>query len=221
MMTTPTKPVLLLGAGGHASVLLDALQQSGADIAGITDPNEKLWGQQVMGVDVLGGDEKILDIHPERILLVNALGSTKDTRVRRNLFEQWKQKGYSFASVIHPKAIVAQGVQLGEGVQLLAGAIVNPRVSLAPNVLVNTGAILEHHCKVGSHTHVAPGVRVAGNVTIGQGTHLGIGCVILHNLTIGDECIVGGGAVVIKSVKAGHTVVGVPARVLEKVSPKK
>jgi UDP-perosamine 4-acetyltransferase len=213
---TALRPVIVLGAGGHASVLIDALQQTGREIMGITDPDETLWNKDYLGIEVLGDDEKILDIHPDRIELVNGLGSVKTTSARQKLFETWHNKGYSFASVIHPKAIVAPGVKTVEGVQILAGAIINPNVLIGANSIVNTGAILEHDCIIGNHVHIAPGVRMAGGVRVGDGAHIGIGCTILQNLELGDGCVVGAGAVVLHSITTGETVVGVPARPLKR-----
>jgi sugar O-acyltransferase (sialic acid O-acetyltransferase NeuD family) len=165
-----------------------------------------------MDVDILGPDEKIFNIHPERILLVNALGSTKSTKARQKLFETWRGNGYSFASVIHPSAVVASSVTLAEGVQILAGAILNPNTTIGANTIVNTGAILEHDCTVSDHVHLAPGVRVAGKVSIGRHTHVGIGSTIIQGLTIGESCLIAAGAVVIRSVPAHSVVMGVPGK---------
>ncbi len=212
-MTELSKPVIILGAGGHASVLIDALQQLNLDIMGITDPDKTLWGQEFMDIEILGDDDKIFNIHPERANLVNALGSVRDTKARRKLFETWKNNGYTFTSVIHPKTILAPSIKLAEGVQVLAGAIINPHTTVGENSIVNTGAVLEHDCIIGNHVHIAPGVRVAGNVTIGSSTHVGIGSTIIQGLIIGENCLIAAGAVVVESVPAHSTVMGVPAKV--------
>jgi sugar O-acyltransferase (sialic acid O-acetyltransferase NeuD family) len=207
-----SQAVLILGAGGHAKVLIDALQQSGRSMVGITDPYSALWGTSLMGVPILGHDDKILEYSPQEILLVNTLGSVKDTSARRRLFETWKAKGYTFAQVIHPRAICAPDVVLAEGVQVLAGAIINTASRIGQNTIVNTGAIVEHDCVIGAHIHIAPGARIAGQVTIGDHTHVGIGSTIIQNLTIGENCLIAAGAVVVKSVKAGSVLMGVPAK---------
>jgi sugar O-acyltransferase (sialic acid O-acetyltransferase NeuD family) len=213
-MLQSERPVIVLGAGGHARVLIDALQELGTEIMGLTDPDKTLWGQTLMDVDILGPDEKIFDIHPERILLVNALGSTKSTRARQELFETWQQRSYSFATVVHPKAVLAKSVQLAEGVQILAGAVINPNTKIGANTIVNTGAIVEHDCIIGDHVHLAPGARVAGNVTIGKAAHIGIGSTIIQGLTLGENCLVAAGAVVVRSVPDKAVVMGVPGKIV-------
>jgi sugar O-acyltransferase (sialic acid O-acetyltransferase NeuD family) len=213
-MSNAPKPVIILGAGGHARVLIDALHHLGVEMMGITDPDKTLWGQTYMDIDVLGPDEKIFDVHPERILLVNALGSTQSTKARQKLFETWQQRGYSFATVVHPKAVVARSVTLAEGVQVLAGVIINPNTIIGANTIVNTGAIVEHDCTVSDHVHLAPGVRVAGNVTVGGGTHVGIGSTVIQGLTVGENCLIAAGAVVVRDVPDHSVVMGVPGKIV-------
>ena len=209
--------MLILGAGGHARVLIDALQTRGdAVLEGVFDPNPNLWGGRLMDVPVRGGDAAVFDYAPERVSLVNALGSTRDTGPRRELFERFKGRGYAFLSVIHPDARLARNVTLAEGVQVLAGVIINTHVTLGANTIVNTGAIIEHDCRLGAHVHVAPGVKMAGGVEVGQGVHIGIGATLVQNLTLGDGCVIGAGAVVLESVHAHTLVVGVPAKAIRR-----
>ena len=47
-------PVIVLGAGGHAKVLINTLQLNSINILGITDPDPRLVGQNVLGVPILG-----------------------------------------------------------------------------------------------------------------------------------------------------------------------
>jgi sugar O-acyltransferase (sialic acid O-acetyltransferase NeuD family) len=204
------KPVIILGAGGHAKVLIDALQQLKSPILGITDPRSEI--QMLMGIPVLGDDDKILDYSPQDVLLVNTLGSIKNTGARRKLYDTWKTKGYHFATVVHPKAILAPDVQLAEGVQVLAGAIINTGTQIGKNSIINTGSILEHDCNIGSHIHIAPGVRIAGQVHIGDNSHIGIGSTIIQNLTIGENCLIAAGAVVVTSCQDNLLMMGVPAK---------
>ena len=204
---------LILGAGGHAKVLIDALQFLDVSIKGVLDPDKNCWGTSLLGVPILGGDELILDFKSDEILLVNALGSIRDTRPRRNLYETWKIRGYQFASVIHPRAIISPHAVFAAGVQILAGAVLNAGVHLGENVIINTAAVIEHDCQIQAHAHIAPGAVLAGSVNVGEGSHVGLGAQILQNLTVGEACLIAAGAVVVDSVKAGQSVLGIPARV--------
>ena len=151
------KPIIIIGAGGHAQVLLDTLLSMGNNnILGFTDANAQLWGQRLLNCPVLGGDEVLDHYSPKNVLLVNGLGSIGSTSLRQKIFLQKKLSGYHFASVIHPSAIISSFVELSEGVQILAGAVVQTNCDIAENVIVNTRATLDHDCIIAAHVHIAP-----------------------------------------------------------------
>lgn len=209
------KPILVLGGGGHASVLVAALQLQHVKILGIAERvGQAPWGD-VLGTPVICDDESILRYPPDSVELVNGLGSAASTRHRQELFERFKARGYSFATVVHPSAVVACDVLLGEGVQIMAGAIVQPGTVVGANSIVNTRASIDHDCKVGSQVHIGPGAIVAGDVRIGDGTFVGAGAVVIPGISIGCGCLVAAGAVVIRDVAAETRVAGLPARAMQ------
>lgn len=209
-------PVLILGAGGHAKVLVDALLASSAVIAGIVDPDPALLGTQILGVQVLGGDDLVSEFPQTEILLINGLGSVGLPIGRQKLFQRFKALDYNFATVIHPAAVVAPDVLLGEGTQIMAGAVIQPGTCIGKNVIVNTRASIDHDCTIGDDVHIAPGVTLSGGVVIEDFCHIGTGATVIQGISIGLGSVVGSGALVIKDVSVSVTVVGVPARVVKK-----
>lgn len=209
------KPVVILGAGGHSRVLIDTLQILSAQIIGITDPDTSLHGQCIMGIPVLGNDDLVLEYPPEQIRLINGLGMIDRSDKRQQIYELFRQRGYKFASVIHPTAIISGNAHIEEGVQVMAGTVVQGSSSIAANSIINTRACIDHDCMIGKHVHIAPGVTISGGVTIGEGTLVGTGATIIQGVRIGSDCIVAAGAVVVRDVPDGATVMGVPAREVE------
>ena len=205
-------PRVVIGAGGHAKVLIDCLDQMGATVLGCLDADPALRGKMVGRVTVLG-DDSLLERHaPESVLLVNAIGSTQTMERRRAVYEMLKAKGYSFATVLHPTAVIGAGVELGEGVQVMAGGVVQAGTRIGANSIVNTGVSVDHDCVIGAHVHLAPGCVVSGGVTIGDRTHFGTAAVAIHGVTVGADCLVAAGAVVVNDVVGGMRVMGVPAK---------
>jgi UDP-perosamine 4-acetyltransferase len=206
--------VLGLGAGGHASVLLDLLDLVGGwTVVGLLDPRTELHGTTWNGVEVLGGDDLMAaqrEAGIERVFI--GLGSTGSTERRRDLYERARAAGFTAVDAIHPGAIVSGRSRYGPGVTVLAAAVVNARAEIGENVIINTAAIVEHDCVVRDHAHVATGARLAGGVVVGSGAHIGIGATVNQGRQIGANAIVGAGAVVTRDVAPGETVVGVPAR---------
>lgn len=211
-------PVIILGGGGHAKVLIHMLLSAHRQILGYTDPDETRL--PILDVKRLGDDEAVFEYRPEEAHLVNGVGSVGSTALREKIYDRFNAKRYSFASVIHPSATIASGVQLSEGVQIMAGAIIQPGSGVGANAIVNTGAIVDHDCVVGAHAHIAPGAVLSGGVRVGPGAHIGTGACIIQGVSIGAGSVVGAGAVVIDDVPPGVTTVGVPAKAIDRTSAK-
>ena len=205
-------PLIILGAGGHAKVLIDALRQQSIELLGITDADTDKKGQFLFDVTVIGGDEEVMKYPIETIKLINGMGSVRVNPRRRQLFEHFKSKGYSFASVVHSSAIIAGDVILSEGVQIMAGAIIQAGCHVGTNAVINTGVVVDHDCHIGDHAHIAPGVTLSGGVSVGENTHVGTGATVIQGIKIGRNSLIAAGAVVIRNVPDDETVVGVPAK---------
>lgn len=205
-------PVLILGAGGHARVLLEALRSSSRQVAGIVDADEARIGETVMGVPVIGTDEKVFDFRTDEIELVNGIGSVASTAKRVELFEVFKARGYRFATVVHPSAVIASDVELAEGAQIMAGAVIQVGAHIGMNSIVNTRAAVDHDCRIGAGVHIAPGVTLSGDVRVDDDVHIGTGATVIQGVHISENSVIGAGSVVLRDVPGGVTVYGVPAR---------
>ena len=177
-------PAIVVGVGGHARVLIDALRLNKVQILGVTDAAPEKIDQAKINLPVLGKDEVISKHSPRDVLLVNGLGQVNVNPRRADLFTSFKEKGYTFATVIHPNVIIASGVRLGEGVQIMAGVIIQTGSVIGANTIINTGASVDHDCIIGPHVHLAPGVILSGSVVVGEGSHLGTGAVVVNNVQI-------------------------------------
>jgi UDP-perosamine 4-acetyltransferase len=205
------RSLVVIGGGGHAKVLIEALLSLGVSVSGYTDLEK---GDPIQGVCYWGTDDQILRHNADKIQLVNGVGMVKSSQRRADIFRRFKQLGYSFATVIHNSAVIARGVELGEGVQIMAGAIVQPGCNIGANSIINTRAAVDHDAHIGENVHIAPGATLSGGVVVEDGAHVGTGATIIQNIRIGANSTVGAGAVVIKNIPPNVTVIGVPARIL-------
>ena len=202
-----------LGAGGHARVVIDALQLLGGYQIQLLDQNPSTWGETVLGAPVLGGDSLLPELFSDGIRAgFVGVGGVRNNAPRRRLFEMLRDHGFDVIRITHPQACVARAVEIGCGTVIMAGAIVNVSVHIGSNVLINTGAIVEHDCQLGDHVHVATGARLAGGVRVLSGAHIGIGASVLQKITIGENAVIGAGSVVLRDVPDGTVVVGIPGR---------
>lgn len=204
-----SKKIIIIGGGGHAKVLIEAILSRGDyKIEGILD-NKLKAGEKITGFPVIGGDE-ILERFKDFYLAIG-IGSVKASDKRKVIYERRKRIGFEFPAIIHSNAYVSKTAILQDGVQVMAGAVINPEAKIGANTIVNTGAIVEHDCDIGPHCHISLNAALAGRVSTGECCHVGMGANVLQEIKIGSNVTVGAGAVVVKDVEDGKTVVGVPA----------
>ena len=189
------KPIIVLGAGGHAKVLIEAIRQSGNEIIGLTDPDMKK-SSKCFGVNVLGNDDAIFNYSTNEVVLVNGIGALPDNNLRAKLNERMENKGFQFTKVIHPSAIIASDVEIGSGSQIMAGVVIQPGVQIGRSCIINTGVNLDHDCIIHDNCHISPGVTLSGNVVISKRTHIGTGTSVIHNIFIGQDCIIAAGSII-------------------------
>lgn len=200
----------MVGAGGHAKVVIATLRAAGLRVQGVLDDQPHTWGQEVLGCPVLGG----LDQLERPCRAVIAIGAN---RVRQRVSARFA--GVEWVSAVHPAATVHDSAVLGAGTVVFAGAVVQPSARLGRHVIVNTGASVDHDCVLGDFVHVAPGSRLAGQVQVGEGTLLGVGSAVAPGLSLGAWSTVGAGGVVVRPLPGGVVATGVPARVRRSSDP--
>ncbi len=210
------RKVVGVGAGGHAAILIEMIRNAGGyKIVEVTDPRPELWGTEILGVPIRGGDDQLPALRSAGITAAFiGVGAVKSVASRKRLFEQAVALGFELITVVHPRAFVAPSAQIGRGTMVLPAAVVHTRAAIGDNVTIYSGVLVEHDTQVGNHAHLSPGVHIAGGVRVGAESFVGIGASIIQNVTIGMRAVVGAGAVVLQDVPDGITVVGVPARPL-------
>ena len=211
-MSIKVTGLLILGAGGHGSVVADAAAGQGCFATiGFIDPDRpagSLW----RGFPVVGTDADLGRFSTAEWNVVVALGNNER---RSRLQADTSALGYGIATVIHRSAVISREVGIGAGTVVLAGAVVQVGAELGAGVIVNDRACVEHDCRVGAFSHIAPGATLGGNVKVGAGCLIGTGAAVCPGIEIGDNVVVGAGAVVVAPLLRPGVYVGVPARPLE------
>lgn len=199
--------VWVVGAGGHAKVIISALQALGQHILGLLDDDCSMHGKQILGQEVLGSLELIRNTD------CFAICGIGNNIIRKRIANEFCH--VKWISVIHPAAFVHDSVKVEEGSVIFAGSIIQPDTVIKKHAIINTGATIDHDCLINDFVHIGPGVHLAGTVSVGEGSFLGIGSAVIPNLSIGSWTTFGAGSVVIKSMGDNLKAKGVPAKSYE------
>jgi sugar O-acyltransferase (sialic acid O-acetyltransferase NeuD family) len=197
----------IIVVGGFIEVI-ELCENCGLNILGIIDKSPE---SDINGYPVLGSDKdviKILKKYPLSKLVI-----TPDSPfLREKLVRYYSDFGFSFQSVVSPKAEISKSAKIGNGVIIQSGVNVSSKVVIKDFVKLNTNSNIMHESTLENYVTVAPNAVILGRIKVGEFSYIGASSTILPNLTIEDKVIVGAGAVVVKSVGKGRTVIGIPAK---------
>lgn len=195
---------ILIGGGQHAKVVYDGMVCMDLNVVAVFDPNPNKF---FASLPLYQQYDPSIAVHAKAIISIG------NNSVRQQVQKIIK---HTFANFVHASSIRSPNVTLGIGCMIMSGAILQVDTQIGDHVLINTGASIDHDCKIGSYAHVAPGAILCGSVAVGEGTLIGAGSVVLPGIEIGNWARIGAGSVVTKNVPAGVTVVGNPARIINK-----
>jgi sugar O-acyltransferase (sialic acid O-acetyltransferase NeuD family) len=208
--------IFVYGSSGHAKVIIDILEKQGEfKIEGLID-DFKTPGTSIFGYNVIGAGSQIFSSKLEHIFGgIIAIGDNWDRSMIVNKIIQLKPD-FKFITAIHPSAMIARGIIIGDGTVVMAGAIINSDTTIGEHCIINTKASLDHDNHLGNFVSIAPGVTMGGDVAVGDYSALSIGATVIQKIDIGVHCVVGAGSVVVKNVDSQTVQYGVPAKFIRK-----
>ena len=211
--------MLVIGAGGHARVCIEALQDDpSCDVVGCVSKT----GEQTTTTDVqvVGTDEHLDDL-VRTLAVTHVFVAITNNRTRAEFNHRCTAAGLALADAVSRGAYVSHTAVVGAGTLLAAGAVVNTGARLGTGVIINPNASIGYDSIIGNNAHIASGVAIGGAVLIGEEVLIGIGARVVPGVSIGAGATVGAGSVVVRDVPARTVVMGSPARRVERSRPRR
>ena len=198
-----SKPILLVGAGGHAKACIDVIEQEGRfTVAGLVGfPHEV--GSRVLDYPVLGTDADLPELLNKFANALVTVGQIKTPEIRMRLFGLLQDRGCSLPVIVSPHAYVSPHAKLDAGTIVMHGSVINAGAGVGKNCIINSQVLIEHDVVIEDHCHIATSVIVNGGVHIGLGTFMGSGSIVRQGIKIGEHCLIGMGQPVLADCKAG------------------
>lgn len=203
--------IVVVGGGGHATVVVSVLKKSGYTVLGYTDAKNH---GDILGAPYLGDDlalSELVQAHPGCQAILG-VGKTDESSSRSQLQSQVRALGFIFPVVVSPAAVVNEHVTVGAGTVVFDGVVVNTGTAMGDCCILNTSCIVEHGCDLGNNVHVSPGAVLSGGVKIGANCMIGAGAIVIQCVNICPDCLVGAGCTVLEDIPSPGVYVGTPAR---------
>lgn len=205
--------IVVLGAGGHARSIIDAIESSGVyDIVGLVAPKGESGYRKY---EIIGSDFDLKSIFARNVKhAAMGLGFLGNSDLRERLYQNCLDIGFDFPAIVDPTAVIAMDAQIQDGAFVGKLAVVNSAACIEPMSIVNTGALVDHDSVIGRYSHLAPGSVVCGNVRIAPSVFIGAGSTVINDISIGEHALIGAGSVVLKNLPPHSKVAGNPARAI-------
>ena len=197
--------IYLIGASGHAKVIIEILEKMKFRIGGLQDANPDI--SNLLDYDVHQHLPKFYNNKGDQVII-----TIGNNAIRKKIAQA---NSYKYISAIHPSASISKRASIGVGTVVMAGVSINANVRIGKHSIINTNSSIDHDCILEDFVHVSPNAALAGNVTVGEGSHIGIGACIIQGVTIGKWSTIGAGTVIINNIPDGCTVVGNPGRIIK------
>lgn len=207
---------IIVGAGGFGRELINWARDCHAagslpQIAGLLDDDASVLDGFSYGVGLLG---TAVDFTPEPgDQLLMAIGTPA---VKKRVANMLSVRGGQFATMIHPKAVVAGSARIGEGSILCPLSLVSADAVVGRLCTINAISSVGHDVRLGDHSTLSAHVDLTGSVVVGSEVLIGTGAKVLPKVRIGENAIVGAGSVVYRNVPSGASVFTAPAKTLRR-----
>jgi len=189
------KEIILLGAGGHCSAVIDVIEQHGLfTIAGIVDKTTQS-SENVNGYKIIGVDDDLELLSRRYSYALVTVGQIRDSGIRKNLFNKLKALGYKLPVIASPSAYISKSAKVEEGTIVMTNAFIGANVNIGSNCIINTSSVIEHDTKIGKNCHIATSAVVNGGVNIGDEVFIGSNSNVIQNKKVPDNFFVKAGCI--------------------------
>lgn len=174
----------------------DFTNDSDYEVVAFTVRQKELTVNEFLGLPLVPFETVETVYSPEEFDLFIAVYFNRVNKIRRQVFEEAKEKGYKLASYVSSKSILWPELKVKENCMICDGAIIRPYTEIGEDTFIMPGAVIGHDAVVGKHCYLAIGsVLLAGSKVLNSCV-IGANATILNGVTVADECVISAGAVI-------------------------
>lgn len=202
------KKVIIIGSGGHAAEIRDYINHHNVarpserlEVVGFLDDNSSTHVHYGFSEEYLGG----IEAHAIVLDTFYIMGIA-NLKYRKGIVQEFKMKGATFISLIHPTALISPSAHIGEGVVISHNASVGPKAVVGDFNVLNSRCTVGHDTKMGSFNFISPQTALSGNTKIGNENMFGTNSATIPGIQVGNQNKIGAGMIVYKNIADNETV---------------
>jgi sugar O-acyltransferase (sialic acid O-acetyltransferase NeuD family) len=196
------KKIVLFGTSAGAKLAHFTLSHDPSyEVVAFTVNRVYIKEEKFCGLPVVPFEEVETIYPPDNYMMLIAIYANGVNKTRAEKYYQAKEKGYTLISYVHPQAIVAPDLVMGDNCIISEGVICRPFLTIGNDVIIMPGATIGHDTIIKDHCFIGNEAVVMGKVNMEPFCFIGPNATILEEVTLGAECLIGGGAVIQANVK--------------------
>lgn len=170
------------------------------------------------GLPVVPFEEIEKNYPPEDYKFFAPLYASEMNKLRENVCNKIKSKGYSFINYIHSSATISNA-KIGTNCFFFENVNIQPFCDIGDNNIIWSLTHVGHHSKIASNIFVASLCNIAGHVNINNYCFIGCGATIRDGINIASSTFLGQSCSVVENIdKSGGVYLGVPAKRVKEIT---
>ena len=211
--------LVVVGTGHFGEVVREYFNEySDYSVRAFAAHKDQIERDEMCGVPVVSIERLDQEFSPQSVRVFVAIGYRKLNKLRQAVYEDLKNRGFSFASFVFPDIKLWSTNHIGENVFIFENNTIQPFVEIGDNTILWSGNHIGHHSKIGRHCFISSHVVVSGSCQIGDNTFMGVNSALHDGIVIGSENILGAGAIVAKNTREREVYVPGATKVFPKTS---
>jgi len=201
------RPLIIIGAGGHAVSVANVAISAGYEIAHFVDKNKK--GSDLLGIKVIADISELLKV--SQFAYSIGIG---DNFIRQRIYNEIlaQHKNIIFPSLIHQSAVISNFSKIDHGTVVMPNATIGPNSIVGKFCILNTQSSIDHDSVMSDFSSLAPNAITGGTVKIGYRSAISIGAVVKHGLNISNDSILGANSYLNEDLENNCVAYGTPAK---------
>ena len=207
------KKLVIVGAGETGEIAYEYFtHDSEYEVVAFSVESQYLNADNLFDLPIISFEnlENLYDANSYEVFV--AISYTKLNRVRTNLYQQAKQKGFKLATYISSKAFVWHDAEIGENCFIFENNVIQYKVKIGNNVTLWSGNHIGHRSVVRDNCFISSHVVISGYCEIEENCFFGVNSCLADHIRVDKDNVIGAGAVVTRNTEYGRIYTGNPAQ---------